>query len=317
MKRKLAGGLAFVLLFVGFAALVAALLYADILAPAPPATSIAVVLYGEEAERWKNLEAGVGKACLERGIEKPVLVLSGASSPEEQKRQIQSAVAGGAEGLLVAACHSVEMGAWLEGMDLTLPVVMVETGAGQNLVTLGTNDREMGRVLAKSMAEESRIICLPGPPFARQSMAERHEGFMEEALRLGLRVEVLPQPAPAMALRQMLAATVAEKQPGALVLLDNESLEEAIEAAPAAMVAVDLYGVGGSAKVLHATDTGLVKGLCFANEYAMGYLAVNQLAARMNLSGAPPAAYQQVPFVLANRENMFTPPVEEQLFPAI
>lgn len=311
MRRRLAGLLAFALSFVLFAGLVGYLLYAETLAPPPAAAQIAVVVYGEEAERWKALEAGVGKACGEWGIEKPVLLLSGQEDPAEQKRQIESAVAGGAQGLLVAACHSAEMQGYLEG--LALPVVMVESGAGDALETVRADDRAMGRALAEALEGEEGLVCVPAPPFARQSVAARHDGFMQAAAELGLHVEALPGAQE----RRALAAGLAEKKPAALVLLDNEGTELAIEAAGAAMIELRLLGVGSSDKTLYAVDTGQVSRLCFADEYAAGYMAVGRLAARMGLRGGVGAQAEPVPFVLVNRENMFTPAMEELLFPVV
>ena len=311
------GPLVFVLLFGLFAALVGWLVIADRTAPKAPAARLAVVVYGESAERWKALEAGIGQACAQWGLEKPVLALAGEGGQEEQIRLLRREIDGGAEGVLVAAADSAALQGWLENAGLSVPVVLVETGAGGAGPLVGADDQAMGRALAERYAGSGKTLGVLAGESPRESVQNRRAGFLQRAEELNLQVKTLEGRGEGEPLRQSIAAALAAQKPDALVMFDNESLEAAIDAAPAAMVEVELCGVGSSQKAIHAADTGLVSQLCYANEYAMGYQAVGQLAALLGLPGAPEGKPEPVTFVMADQETMFTPPQEQLLFQGI
>ncbi len=294
-------------------ALVAGLLWYAFRADAPEKARqdvrIAVVLYGTSAERWGALDQGIAQACTELNIEKPVLTVRAtpaADAADEQRERILREVANGAAGLLVAAADSAAMQPELETLAQTVPLVMMETGAGESLPCVTADNLQMGRDLAARLAEEGTPVALLPGELSRDSVAARQAGFLQQAKELGLAVDVVPDGG-------MLAHTLRSGKYGTVVALDNETLENA--AATVGGAGVQLVGIGASDKVVHELDSGNVTEICYQNEFSIGYIAMMQLAEKMNLGGGD--VHSPVEYRIVRRETMYDPDTERLLFPII
>lgn len=308
---------AMIALLAALAVFVAAILYllrADDGAQRHPAATIAVVVYGDSEDRWSDMDQGIRQACLELGLEKPVLVLAAADDAERQMDLIQREIDGGAGGLLVAAVDSEALAPFLEDVNGTsLRVVTAESGAGEALAHVGADDAAMARQLADEVAAMGGKVAVLAENLQRQNVAARYDAFLARCDELGLEVQVLDGRAPQASVGQYVSSSIVLNEPDILVALDNDTLELAAAAAPAAMVEVKVCGIGASDNVVHALDTGDVYRLCYSNEYAVGYLAVMELAHQMGLVQAVPQS--PIQYGVVGRQGLYSPEVERILFP--
>lgn len=314
--RRFAAPIVLALFFLAFACVIVWMMYLDTGQPEKKAAQISVVVYGENNDRWRSLDQGISQACRELGIEKPVLTVVRGADPERQAILLQREVDNGARGLLVAAMNSAALDEYLTTLTSAVPVVTVESGAG-TLPFAGVDDAAMGRALADRVAEQPGSIALLAEGLVRDNISRRYEAFLDRMRERGREVTVFQREEPRLELKAFIASGLATSKPSVdcLVALDNNTLESAIDAVPAAMVEVTLCGIGSSDKVLHALDTGLVSELAFPNEYAVGYIGTRMLAAEMGLAKAPDPA--DIQFSLVNRENLYEPEIERLLFPII
>lgn len=282
----------------------------------PPGKTLGVVVYGQDLERWRSLELGISQACTELSLEKPVLSVRTAQSlpaSEDQLERIHREVKAGVGGLLVAVGDSEALREELDEMALATPMVLVETGTGGTLPTLGADDEAMGRRLAGRLHEEGHTggIVLLKAAQQRRSAALRYEGFTSEAERLGLSFTQVDLDGPEEAyygLRDDMAA----QKPTAVVALENDTLELA---GSLGVGGVYICGIGSSGRVIDLLDRGQIDEVCYQNEFALGYLATLQLAAQMDL--APAAEETGVDYRLVTRDILYTPEVERLVFPII
>lgn len=315
--RKFAGTFVFAAVTLCFAGFVAWSLHADTGRPVKQPAGISVVVYGGDgSDRWKSLDQGISQACSELGIEKPVLTAARADDPARQLALLRRELDGGAKGLIVAACDA-SLEAELERIGAEVPVVMAESGPGGSLPLVSADNTRMGRELAEWIAGEPGSVAVLAEGLSRSSIAERYEGFMTRMEELGKEVIVLQREDAQTDLMAFIASSLAVASPGIdiLAVLGNDPLEVAAEAVPASMVRVRLYGIGCSDKVVHALDQGVVEGIIFQNEYAIGYIAAMTLAGEMGL--APPFAPVEIQYNAVTRGTMYEPEIERLLFPIV
>lgn len=314
--KKLVVPLAYVLSFALFIASVLWYFNADHSPDPRPAATISVVLYGDPSHaRWASMEQGIGQACTELGIERPVLALVPADDAEQQMRRIRREVDDGANGLLVAACDGDKMQDFLNQISQIAPVVTVQNMV-EGLPFVGPDDAAIGQALAERLSQQKealRGVCVLAGALGQQSTQLRLEAFMQRAQELHISVTVLRNTNSEIPMEQYLSSAVAKSRPGVVVALDNETLEMAIDTVPAAMVDAKVIGVGASDKVVDSLDSGLLSEICYFNEYAIGYVATRQLAARMGIGSNN--ADTQVDFLMVQRENLYDPENERLLFP--
>ena len=311
MMKKYTGTFVFIIAFLVFIGLVATMLQQDRLRPAKPQATIAVVVYGDNVDRWRSLDQGIRQACAELGIEKPILNRVPAGDAARQIDRLAREVSGGAKGLLVAAANSEGLSRYLEETNRTTPVVLIESGAGSQLPCVSGDDAAMARLLAENVAGLGGSVAVLKEGMARQNNSVRFNAFVQRMAELGAVVDVWS--CNLSSLSEYIASTLAAKKPDILVALDNETLEIAVDAIPASMVDVQLCGVGASEKVVHALDVGGISALCYMNEYAMGYQATMQLAEKLGL--IQKADTRAIQYGIATRQTLYTPAIEHILFP--
>lgn len=311
-NRRWAAPAAFIMLFLLFAAIIVWLMFGEQTSSGRSSAGISVVLYGVGSERWRSLDQGISQACAEQGVEKPVLTVSGAQDAQSQLELLQREVANGARGLLVAAADSEEIRVCLQQLAGDIPVVLLESGVeGQPCIS--ADNGAMGTELAEEMAAQGKRLLVLEENMQRKSVADCYEAFVERALQLGAELAIVRRQEQDPPFPVFLARLSELKRADAVVALDNETLETVSDVVAALELETEVYGVGGSEKVLHALDKGTVTGICFQNEYAVGYIAANNLFAAMGLGKQ--AQFGPVEHHYVNRETMYLPEVEKLIFP--
>lgn len=318
MKRFRAP-LTFLLVCLCFAILLAGLLQADTTQTTTQPQPFSVVLYGDSADRWFSFRQGLNQACEELGLPKPGLtLLSGNYGPEEQKSLIEREYNNGAKGLIVAACDSEDMLEFLTQFSFQLPLITVETGAG-DLPNIATDDTAMGAELARQLCDtRAKDVVVLQAHMYRQSVQLRYAAFVDEAAKLGLSYTVWNCEAqdPAQTdVAAYVAGRLSAARAGTLVAFDNEALESTAEALRTAEGAPLLYGIGTSERVVYFLDSGIITGICFQNEFNMGYLSVKRLAGEMGI--LQPQTDVPIEYEYVHKENMYDPDIERLLFPMV
>lgn len=299
--------------------------YEDAASAEKAASGIAVVVYGDtNSDRWKSLDQGIHQACRELGIEKPLISVARSGDAGRQVQLLQREVENGARGLLVVPGSDPDLAACLAQLAETTPVVLLESDVGDADAagiapwpTVSADNAAMGRILADHLAGEEGVIAVLNRGDRNEAVDQRYEAFTARMAELGKDLAVIQYSPRNRDLKAHLALTLATHNPriDRLVVLDNDSLETAADAAPAAMVDVRICGIGCSEKVVHALDQGVVDAIVYQNEYAVGYLGIMALARQMHLTGVD--AGTAIQYRLVTKADMYEPAVERLLFPII
>lgn len=260
-----------------------------------PDMRISVIMYGGEGSaRWDTLEQGIRQACRELEIENPVVYTAPAGDSHAQIQLIEQEAGDGAAGLLIAPENSADILPLLDSLSADVPFVLLKSGAG-SYSFIGADDEGMARLLAQKLAEVPGTVTLLQGNTQRSNLLIRQRVFLAEMESLGKRVEISDR----------------MPQEGIAVALDTAALDAAVNAERAE--AVTLYGIGSKTSLVHALNQGLLQGIVYQNEYAIGYMAMMRLAVRLGL--AEPLPGNEVQFLYVDRDTMFTPDAERLLFP--
>lgn len=312
LKRTM-GATLFLLVLLAFAGIMLWMMALDT-GPAqqPIAIYIGVVVYGENTDRWRSLDQGIGQACRELGLEKPSVVVARSGEAAKQLELLQRELSHGVQGLLIAPVTSDAVEGFLPSIPSSVPVVLLEAGA-QEWTSVGVDDAQLGRELAQAVAQKPGRVAVVDEGVDRRCVALRHQAFCDEMAALGREVLVLDWGGHPESTRAFLTTTLEAPQFDILVLLDNTALEAAVEVVGAVGAQVELCGVGASDKILSALDRGLVSIVAYPNEYAAGYLGMLRLAHQLKVTKAAPP--QQAQFIIVHREELYQPAIEHLLFP--
>ncbi len=274
---------------------------------------IAVVLYESGTDRWASVSLGLRQACAEVGIEMTNVILADIASADQQQALIEREISAGAEGLIVAANNSNEMTAYLQEVATRLPLVLVETGAGDTLNLVAPDNAAMGRSLANGKIAAEESVAIIAHNLQRESVRRRYSAFIEEARKNGTALTVW-QPG-SQDLSDYLAIQMGAWPRQTVVAFDTETLECAVDTAVALDIQPRLFGIGSNEKIVYYLDRQLVQEICYANEFNMGYIALMQLARHMGIN--TPQVPDTIDAGLARHDNLYEPAVERVLFPII
>lgn len=277
-------------------------------------TVISVIAYDNgNNDRWRTMDQGIRQACIELGIEKPVITHVRRTGTTQTSNILQREINNGAQGILIVS-GTQEIVDCLSDTSLNLPIVLVENAFDESYPCVGADNAGMGKALADYMADLPYNITVLETGLEQRSVAERYQAFCSRMEELNKPARAIPYDAFSEDLKTVLAAAFVSHNPRSemLAVLDNDSLEAAIDAVSADTT---FCGIGSSDKVVHALDLGIIHGLVYQNEFASGYIGTMTLARRMGL--AKPLEPMVVQYRLVTRESMYLEENERLLFPII
>lgn len=304
----------FVVAFCVFVAVILLLLQPGDATSTASSAHISAIMYGGQTnDRWASLDQGIRQACRDLDIEPPLLTSASTEDVGALAQLIVREASSGAGGMLIAVDDSDAMAQALAQASVNIPIVFVKNGPEAEPY-VAADDVAMACALAEQLSDADGHIALVVDQLGRESVRKRQDAFMEAMAAKGIEVTLLEAIA-GRDIRAMIASELTFHRPtiDVLVALDTDTLEACIDAYDNAMTDAYLCGIGSSDRVVYALNQGIVQSVVFQNEYAIGYIAAMQLAARMNLTRTK--VDTAVQYMYVDRETMFRPEAERLLFP--
>lgn len=297
----------------------------------PRALRIAVIPKGTIHEYWKSIHAGATKAELEsKNIQ---IIWKGPVKEDDREQQInvvESFVAGGADGIVLAPLDDVALIKPVkDARQSGIPVVIMDSGlqarAGEDYVSYVATDNYAGGKLAaeqmiKLLGARGKVLVLRYQ-HGSASTTQREHGFLE-GLKAAPEITVVSSDRYGGPTSDT-AYTEAENLLNRFAELDGifcscepmtfgtlRALQNAGRAGK-----VKLLGFDPSAKLIEAMQKGQVHGIVLQDPLNMGYLAVKTLAA--HLGGEKVQTRIDTGCTIATPDNMNEPRIRELLSPPI
>ena len=282
-----------------------------------------VILYQDEENEWNTLEAGAEQARADAGIMVNYVHLSKTDTAEDEIRAIRKEIRSGTAGILLAGVDSEELPKRLEEENITVPLVFVETGAGDAYPVIRADDYQMGRMLGNAILEdnitENAPILILGEKTERDSVGLRLQGLTDvlkeegkDSLirdETGKKIEELSD-----------VITEVQQENGKAAALDKYSVEQTAALWEECQnyslkkgTGQAVYGIGNTLTTVNDLDNEKLAALVYQNEFSMGYQGIMALAEKRSTDWI--RANIRISYHLVTKDTLYEEEQARLLFP--
>ena len=288
-------------------------------------SKVSLIVYGDDNERWENLRQGAGLVCDEKSADLTLVTTLLETDAAEQKEIIDREIEGGADALIIAACNSSEVKAFIDERRPRIPVVFVESlntpllSMGDNVV-IAPDDYKMGYELGEAVTEgESDIVTVAiiSENTVRDSVALREQGFRDAIDgKVGKVIEWKRSDRQQSAqTRMFIQKALVSDATDVIVTFDNSTTDALLDAMSNLNQTSKVYSIATSDKAVYNLNNKEIIALEYPNEFSMGYLAamyaLDGTYARRKYSG------EQIEYRIVRKENMYDEDNQRLLFPFV
>lgn len=153
-----------------------------------------VILYQNTEDEWGTLIQGIMQAEEDLNVDVNYIYLSENDTAEDQMKEVNKEIRGKSSGILMAAVNSREIQEALENMMISIPIIFVETGAGDSFPVIRSDDYAMGKALGEAVLEDMERTKAPGKVtiitenMERDSVNLRYKGLRDTLKNSGRKV---------------------------------------------------------------------------------------------------------------------------------
>ncbi|WP_274421454.1 sugar ABC transporter substrate-binding protein [Blautia sp. XA-2221] len=235
-----------------------------------------VILYQETEDEWGTLIQGIMQAEKDLKVDVNYIYLSENDTAEDQIKAVNKEIREKSSGILMAAVNSEGIQKAMEKMLISVPIIFVETGAGDSYPVIRSDDYAMGKALGEAVLQDmeqtgtSGKVTIITENMERDSVSLRYKGIKDT-------LEHADQNVLISSLSGDFSAGLFEQIPY-LITLDKSTTERAAalwkESGQIRRKNGDIckiYGVGNTAQTVNALDNEDISLLVYQNEFNMGY----------------------------------------------
>lgn len=251
-----------------------------------------VILYQNTNDEWTTLVEGTEQAEEDLDIHINYVYLAKEDTAEEQAAAIRREINGGTSGILMAPVDTNGLKRILDTMYLKVPVLCVETGAGEAFPVLRADDYAMGKALGEEILRDmdstgrERKVTILTEYLERDSVQMRYQGLTDvlKSAEPEVRIEERTRMNRDFSLGRITRSVFYDESPY-LVALDKYVTEQAAASWTAYRQEYEngefscrIYGIGNTAQTVNALDNENIAVLMYQNEFNMGYQGITCLA---------------------------------------
>ena len=246
-----------------------------------------VVLYQDEENEWAMLEAGAEQAKDDARIMINYVHLDANNTTEDEVLAIQREAELGTSGVLVACSEKEKMKEELKKSNISVPMVFIESGVGEEYPVIRADDYQMGKTLGKKvlseMLPEDGPVIILGERMDRDSMQSRYRGVTDALKASGEEIEIIDETGKKTEEIMDVAVEVLQSN-GKAVTLDKYSTEQISSLweeyqnySQRKKTRLQIYGIGNTAATVNDLDNENLAALVYQNEFSMGYQGIMAL----------------------------------------
>mgnify|MGYP000205326564 CR=1 FL=1 len=236
-----------------------------------------VILYQNTEDEWGTLIQGIMQAEEDLNVDVNYIYLSENDTAEDQIKEVNKEnPTEKVSGILMAAVNSREIQEVLENMMISIPIIFVETGAGDSFPVIRSDDYAMGKALGEAVLQDMeqtgnpRKVTIITENMQRDSVSLRYKGLKDT-------LEQAEQSVLISSLGGEFSASLFD-QISYLVTLDKSATEraaalwkESSQTRGENRNICRIYGTGNTAQTVNALDNEDISMLVYQNEFNMGY----------------------------------------------
>ena len=269
--------------------------------------NISVILYHAGTGGWESLMEGMKQAESSYPVNINYIILEPEAGDKEQLEAVRKEIAGGAAGIILAACNSEMSVIELNEFRSTVPIITIESSLSDGyFINLTADNYRMGELLAEELKKdfsekETITIGLMKKGTNRDSVRLRYQGFLAE-ISEKIKIQIIENP------KQYAKVD-------AYVALHKKDLQELTEELDQFGKRTPVYGIGNTPSTVAALEEGKIVKMVFQNEFNMGYLSIETLY--NHIRGVTRENLKEIEAFVVSKENVYGTKYERLLFPII
>lgn len=286
---------------------------------------VSMIVYGDDSERWENLRQGAGLVCGEKNADLSLITMMTDNDTQEQKEIIDREISDGADALIIAACDSADIKAYIKEKGIRIPISFVETVGEfmtpeKNVYCSVTDDYRMGYELGQSLVEnESDIVTVAiiSENMQRECVSLREQG-LRDAIdgNVGRIIDWSRNEHEKYAdTRLFIQRALVSEATDVIVTFDNPTTDALLDALANLNASSRIYSISTSNKAVYNLHSEEIKVLAYHDEYSMGYLAA--IYALDSTEAWRKYRHTGVEYRLVRKENMYDEDNQTLLFPFV
>ena len=293
--------------------------------PSPKLTNekrVSLIVYGDDSERWENLRQGAGLVCENNDAGLSLLTMLSENDVAEQEEIIEREIENGADALIIAPVNSAQIRDYIINRRISIPVAFVESveSCGKDQTDIAPDDYRMGYELGEKLVEnESDIVTVAvvSNNTERDSVALREKGLMDAIegkvgkILTWSRSEYNNKTETRVFIQKSLVSEATD----VIVTFDNSTTDALLDALTNLNKQSKLYSVSTSNKAVYNLYSREILSLGYPNEYAMGYLAAENVLDRSYAKKA--YSDKEIEYRIIRKENMYDEDNQTLLFPFV
>lgn len=267
---------------------------------------VSIIIDDENDDYWENFIKGVNGAAVDYNVDVHFVTLLDGASAENQFYYLEREIRNNADAIVISAVDGESLAEWLDEESPDIPIITVgeEVRSDQVTMYINLNDYAMGLKLAQDIGEDDEVssctVLMMGD--SGSCIQKRLNG-----LTYGLAEEGIAYTVREVAQDSWTSVTM---DGDAVVAMEAPVLEKLIENADGQ---TKLYGIGFTNEILYSLDEGDIQGIVVFSDYAAGYQSIT--SAINALTGIAQPDQILMWCYSASRENIYSGPVEQVLFP--
>ncbi|MBO4890730.1 MAG: substrate-binding domain-containing protein [Lachnospiraceae bacterium] len=293
--------------------------------PSPKLTNekrVSLIVYGDDSERWENLRQGAGLVCENNDAGLSLLTMLSENDVAEQEEIIEREIENGADALIIAPVNSAQIRDYIINRKISIPVAFVESveSCGKDQTDIAPDDYRMGYELGEKLVEnESDIVTVAvvSNNTERDSVALREKGLMDAIegkvgkILTWSRSEYNNKTETRVFIQKSLVSEATD----VIVTFDNSTTDALLDALTNLNKQSKQYSVSTSNKAVYNLYSREILSLGYPNEYAMGYLAAENVLDRSYAKKA--YSDKEIEYRIIRKENMYDEDNQTLLFPFV
>ena len=283
---------------------------------------VSMIVYGDDSERWENLRQGAGLVCENNDAALSLVTMLSGNDVGEQEKIIEREIENGADALIIAPVNSQEIKEYITSRKIRIPVAFVESvESGEDKpIDIAPDDYRMGYELGEKLIEnESDIVtvAIVSDNTERDSVALRKKGLLDAIEgKVGKIITWSRDEYNSKTeTRRFIQKTLVSEATDVIVTFDNSTTDALLDALTNLNEQRKIYAVATSDKAVYNLQSREISALGYPNEYAMGYLAAENVLDRSFAKKM--YSDKEIEYRIIRKENMYDEDNQTLLFPFV
>ena len=273
---------------------------------------VAVIMDNSSEEYWRYFKLGAEKAGADNNMDLRFVGMYLDMEEEGQLSYMEREIANDVDAIIISPINSSALEKWLEEKKITIPVITVGGKVSSQKVInhISADDYSMGESLAEAVAKDNpKSTCTIVYPngTVEEPIAKRYKGLIDKLEELNITYERYDMSKESLGYGDIYLSYIQDSEN---VIGLTSRITEQLSSFVGAEKKV--YGIGITDEILAGLEKGTIRRIVAHSQYDAGYISINWINSYLKNKTVEDMLLEVYE---VDKNNMFTKPLEQILFP--